>query len=261
MRIATFNVNSIRSRLHAVERLIEHDAPDVICFQETKCQNADFPQDFFASRGYETAFMGMKSYNGVAIASRLGIGGASFGVGDGRDTEQDRCRLAIADVRGVTVICAYMPQGREVGTGEFAYKLDFFARVRAMLDARYDPSGMLLLAGDLNVAPTDIDVTHPENKRGHVCFCDEAKRALADVTAWGLVDVYRMHRPDPGEFSFWDYRVKGALERNIGWRIDHLLASRPLADVCKDAYTARELRAMEKPSDHTAVAGDFDTAS
>lgn len=260
MKIATFNVNSIRARLHVMERFLADDAPDVLCLQETKCQNGDFPTDLFASRGYEVAFSGMKSYNGVAIASRVGIEGASFGIGDGRDTEQDACRIARARVCGVEVICAYMPQGKEIGTPEFEYKLEFFDRVRAMLDARSDPSSHVLLVGDLNVAPTDIDVTSPERKRDHVCFCEEAKRALANITDWGFVDAYRKHRPGPGEFSFWDYRVKNSLDKNIGWRIDHILATKPLADVCTDAYAARDLRAMERPSDHTAVVGVFDIA-
>lgn len=258
MKIATFNVNSLRARLPIVQRFLEDDAPDVLCLQETKCRDEDFPEPFFAELGYSVAHRGMKSYNGVAIASKLELSEVSFGIGDGRDTEQDECRIARAKVAGVSVICAYMPQGRELDTDEFRYKLEFFSRLRAMLDARHSTDERLLWTGDLNVAPTDADVTHPENKRKHVCFCQEAKDALAGVLSWGLVDVFRMHKKGDGEFTFFDYRVKDALDRNIGWRIDHLYATRPLADASTDAYVVRSLRAMERPSDHTAVVGAFD---
>jgi exodeoxyribonuclease-3 len=119
------------------------------------------------------------------------------------------------------------------------------------------PKERLVLVGDLNVAPTDIDVTHPENKRDHVCFHEEVREAFRSLCSTGLVDVFRKHRPGEGEFSFWDYRVKGALERNIGWRIDHILATALLADVSIDSYSDREPRSWEKPSDHTAVVAEF----
>lgn len=259
MRIATFNVNSLKARLPIVETYLRSEtAPDVLCLQETKCQDKDFPADFFKDLGYEAAFRGMKSYNGVAIVSREAMTDVSFGLCDGEDSEIDTCRMASATVRGVRVICTYAPQGREMDSPEFEYKLSFMRRVRKKLEREHTPRDLVLWTGDLNVAPTDIDVTHPENKRGHVCFCGEAKASLADVVSWGLVDIYRKHKPDPGEFSFFDYRVKDALSRNIGWRIDHLLATEPLAERSVDAWTERGLRAMERPSDHTAVAVDLD---
>lgn len=257
-KIATFNVNSLKARLPIVETWLADEAPDVVCFQETKCQDADFPVDFFTSRGYSVAYRGMKSYNGVAIASRTAAAQTLFGFGDGEDAEQDLCRLASAAFGDLHVICAYVPQGKSIDSPDFGYKLDFFARIRRMLERRYSTTDRVILVGDLNVAPTDIDVTNPKNKRDHVCFCDEVKAALADTASWGLVDVFRQKRPDAGEFSFFDYRVKDALARNIGWRIDHLLATEPLAALCTDAYVVRELRAMDRPSDHTAVVGVFE---
>lgn len=257
--IATFNVNSLKSRLPIVAHFLRGaDAPDIVCFQETKCQDADFPVNFFAELGYRAVFRGMKSYNGVAIASRDAPDEVSFGFGDGEDREQDFARLAVARFGALNVVGSYVPQGKEMNLPDFAYKLRFFERLRALFERRYSPSDFLLWTGDLNVVPTDMDVTHPENKRSHVCVCQEARDALAGVTSWGLVDAFRKHRPDPGEFSFWDYRVKGALERNIGWRIDHLFVTKPLAERSLDAYAVRELRAMERPSDHTAVVGVFD---
>lgn len=258
-RIATFNVNSLKARLPIVEYFLRgENAPDIVCFQETKCRDADFPVDFFADLGYKAVFRGMKSYNGVAVVSREEPDEASFGFGDGEDQEQDFARLAVTSFGKLNIVNSYVPQGKEMQLPDFAYKLRFFERIRALFEKKYNPSELLLWTGDLNVAPTDIDVTHPENKRGHVCVCQEARLALEGVASWGLADVFRKHRPEPGEFSFWDYRVKGALERNIGWRIDHLFATKPLADRSRGVYAARDLRAMERPSDHTAVVGIFD---
>lgn len=259
MRIATFNVNSLKARLPIVESFLKSDtAPDVLCFQETKCQDHDFPVEFFSELGYHCAFKGMKSYNGVAIVSRERPEEARFGFEDGNDSEQDCARLAVARFKKFSVVCTYVPQGKSMELPDFQYKLEFFKRLRELFGKRFKKSDSLLWTGDINVAPTDIDVTHPENKRTHVCFSQEAKDALAGVMSWGFEDVYRMHRPGEGEFSFWDYRVPKALERNIGWRIDHLFATKPMAKASTDAYTERGLRAMERPSDHTAVVGVFD---
>lgn len=259
MRIATFNVNSLKSRLPLVAHFLEGEtAPDVPCFQETKCQDKDFPVDFFSERGYVSAFRGMKSYNGVAIVSKTPPDSVSFGFEDGEDQEQDYARLAVAGFDGMSVVCSYVPQGKSMELPDFAYKLRFFERLRNLFVRRFSPADPLIWTGDINVAPTDIDVTHPENKRTHVCFCREAKDALANVMSWGFVDVFRKHRPEAGEFSFWDYRVPNALARNIGWRIDHIFATESLASRSSGAYAARDLRAMDRPSDHTAVVGVFD---
>jgi exodeoxyribonuclease-3 len=258
-RVSTFNVNSLKSRLPIVERFIGSDsAPDILCLQETKCQDKDFPAEFFRERGYFPAFRGMKSYNGVAVISKSEPEDVMFGFGDGEDSEQDFARLAVARFAEMAVVCSYVPQGKSVDSPDFRYKLRFFERLRGLFESRFSASERLLWTGDINVAPEDMDVTHPENKRDHVCCCQEVKDALSGVLSWGFVDVFRKHRPDPGEFSFWDYRVPRALERNIGWRIDHLFATKPLADRSADACAARELRALERPSDHVAVTGVFD---
>jgi exodeoxyribonuclease-3 len=257
-KIATFNVNSLKARLPIVERFLRDETPDIVCFQETKCQDADFPDDFFAGLGYAVAFRGMKSYNGVAIASQSAPDECSFGFDDGIDSEQDAARIAVARFGGLRVINTYVPQGKSMDLPDFQYKLRFFERLRFLLERRFSPSDLLLWTGDINVAPDDIDVTHPENKRDHVCVCQESRDALASVLKWGFADVYRKHRPEPGEFSFWDYRVKDALSRNIGWRIDHFFATSPLAALSRDVYAVRGLRAMDRPSDHTAVVAEFD---
>lgn len=257
-KIATFNVNSIRSRMPIVEKFLADDAPDIACFQETKCRDEEFPASSFDALGYRVAFRGMKTYNGVAIASRDEPTSVTFGLGDGEDEERDECRIAFAAFGPLSVVCTYAPQGREIGTDEFAYKLRFFERVKRAFEKRFSPGDLVLWLGDLNVAPTDADLTNPKGKKDHVCVCADARAALEDVVSWGLVDVFRKHRPDAGEYTFFDYRVKDAFARNIGWRIDHLFATKKLADLSRDAYVARELRAMERPSDHTAVVASFD---
>ena len=259
IKISTFNVNSLRARLPIVENFLSgEDAPDILCLQETKCMDSDFPADFFTALGYECSYRGMKSYNGVAIASRMRPDSVSAGFDDGSDSEQDRARVIRAGFGNLNVVCTYVPQGKEMTSPDFEYKKKFLQRLRAMFERDYKLSDLMLWIGDINVVPTDIDVTHPENKRDHVCVCYEIRESLENVISWGLVDVFRKHRPDPGEFSFWDYRVRGAFERNTGWRIDHLYATPALADLSSDAYVVRRLRALERPSDHTAVTGVFD---
>jgi len=256
--IATFNVNSLKARLPIVDSFLSGEgAPDILCLQETKCRDGEFPVDFFTQKGYECAYSGMKSYNGVAVVSREKPDEAEPGFGDGEDSEQDMARILRARFGSLDVVCSYVPQGREMTSPEFQHKKHFLERVRALFEKNYSTSGRMLWTGDLNVAPLDMDVTHPENKRDHVCVCEEARAALAGVVSWGLVDVFRKHLPNPGEFTFWDYRVKGALERNIGWRIDHLFATPPLAEASLGVRVVRELRVMDRPSDHTAVVAEF----
>ncbi|GHV27179.1 exodeoxyribonuclease III [Synergistales bacterium] len=258
IKIATFNVNSIKARIPVLEHYLSDDMPDILCLQETKCADGAFPSAFFETFGYHAVFRGMKSYNGVAVISKAEPDEFSFGFADGGDSEEDACRLAVTKFGQLNLVCAYVPQGNEIGSEKFAYKLRFLERLRAMFDRRFAPSDLLLWAGDINVAPLDIDVTHPESKRDHVCVCEQAREALNGVLSWGLSDVLRKFRPGAGEFTFWDYRVKDALSRNIGWRIDHLFASAPLYEKSAGVYAARELRAMERPSDHTALIGVFD---
>ncbi len=255
-RMATFNVNSVKSRLPVLDFWLDSpDAPDVVCLQETKCQDADFPASFFADKGYAVAFKGMKSYNGVAVFSKEPLEEVAFGFDDGADSDSDRARVVRARVGDVHIVNTYVPQGKSIESPDFEYKLRFFERILALFERDYRMEDKLLWTGDLNVAPTDRDVTHPENKRDHVCFHRDVQHAFEEVCSWGLVDVFRKHRNGDGEFSFWDYRVKDSLARNIGWRIDHLLATPSLAERSRDAYAVRELRAMERPSDHTAVVG------
>lgn len=266
LKIATFNVNSVRTRAPILEKwLSSSKAPDVLCLQETKSQDVDFPIDFFDSLGYKAVFKGMKSYNGVAIVSKITPKNVAFGLGDGKFedeamSESENARVVRASFGDVNVLNTYIPQGKSIDHSDYPYKLAFLARVRDLLEREYKPSDKVVWVGDLNVAMTDIDLTNPKTNRQHPCFHEDVKQALENVMSWGLVDIFRQHRPDAGEFTYWDYRVKDSLTRNIGWRIDHILGTESQAALCTAVEVERELRAMERPSDHTAVVASFKEA-
>jgi exodeoxyribonuclease-3 len=256
MSIATFNVNSVRSRIPILERWLPASGVDVLCLQETKTVDETFPAAFFESLGYDVAFRGEKSYNGVAIASSRPLEDVHFGFEDGEEPSAET-RLIRASVNGVNIVNTYVPQGKAIDHPDYRYKLRFLRRLSALFGREYDKDGLLVWLGDLNVAPTDMDVTHPERKKDHVCFHEDLKTLFEEVKGWGLSDLFRKYRPGEGEFSFWDYRVKNALERNIGWRIDHMLTTKSLEEKSVDCYVDREPRSWEKPSDHTPMVARF----
>jgi len=262
VNIGTFNVNSVKSRMPILGQwLASAEAPDILCLQETKCRDEEFPADFFTELGYSCIFSGMKSYNGIAVLSKIAPDEAEFGLGDGlaeaEKAESENARVARVRFGDLKIINTYIPQGKEIDHPDYQYKLRFFDRIHSLLKRNYNETDKLLWVGDLNVAPEDIDVTHPDTKRNHVCFHSDVKESFANVMSWGLVDIFRRHRPGEGEFSFWDYRVKDSLARNIGWRIDHILGTEKIAGLCIDVKVERALRAMERPSDHTAVTARF----
>ncbi len=254
MRVVTWNVNSVRSRLDRVGAWLERHAPDVVCLQETKTVDETFPAEPLKALGYEQALFGQKTYNGVAILSRQKMTGVRRGLpGDG---PEDQKRLIAAEIDGVTVINIYVPNGSEVGSDKFAYKLDWLARLRDFLDSSFDPQTPLVLCGDFNIAPEDRDVHDPEEWRGKVLFHPDEHAALARLREWGLVDALRLHHAQEGLYTWWDYRA-ASFRRNRGMCIDHLLLTRPLAERCLDVTIDKEERAGEKPSDHAPVMATF----
>lgn len=262
VNIGTFNVNSVKSRLPILESFLRGEgAPDILCLQETKCPDPNFPVDFFENLGFSVVFRGMKSYNGVAIISKKTPDAYSFGLGDGEARgyleECEESRVICARFGDLHILNTYVPQGKEIDNPDYAYKLRFLERVKNLLGRKFKPDGKVLWLGDLNVAPTDIDVTNPKNKKNHVCFHKDVKEMFENVKSWGLTDIFRKYHPEAGEFSFWDYRVPNAFDRNIGWRIDHILGTETLAGESRDSWVVRGLRAMERPSDHTAVMASF----
>lgn len=255
MKVASFNVNSIRARLPIVVEWLRENKPDVLAVQETKVQDADFPAAAFGEIGYRCVFRGQKSYNGVALFSPHPLEDVEFGLAD---EPHDEPRLLKARVQGVTIVNTYVPQGYVPDTDKFRYKLAWFDRLGVYFRERFDPTDALLWVGDLNIAPQPIDVYDPEALLGHVCFHPKVHDALAKVMRWGFTDVFRMLCPDARQYTFWDYRAGNAFRRNFGWRLDHIMATAPLAQKCRRCTIDKAPRAAARPSDHTPVIAEFD---
>ena len=274
MRIATWNVNSLKARQEAVERWLARAEPDVLLIQETKLSDADAPVMPMRMLGYEMAHHGEGRWNGVAILSRVGLDDVVTNFGDGpvRDSsagatvavsEEDfdplgEARMVSAVCGGVRVASLYAPNGREVGSPFFDGKLRWFERLSRWLAETRSPDEPLVLGGDFNVTPADIDVWSPARAHGGTHVSEPEREALARLRGWGLVDTYRMQRPEAGRFSWWDYRA-GMFHRNEGMRIDLLYATPPVASRVVWAEIDREARkGPPTPSDHTPVVIDLD---
>jgi exodeoxyribonuclease-3 len=256
MKIATFNVNSIRKRLDIVLDWLARYKPDVLCLQETKVQDADFPIDAFAGSGYHVTYRGMKSFNGVAVLSRTSPELVSSGLGNSSDGE-DHARLLRVVVRGLPIINTYIPQGFSIDSPKYAYKLGWYQRLHSYFKRHFSSNKPVVWCGDMNVAPEPIDVHHPDKHLKHVCFHEDARRAYQETVSWGFVDVYRFRYPKKQQYTFWDYRQPSALENNRGWRIDHILATPVLAQQCKKVAVDVNPRRADNPSDHTVLWAEF----
>jgi exodeoxyribonuclease-3 len=249
MRIATWNVNSLKQRLPKVTDWLAASRVDVLLMQETKLADEAAPDMAFRMVGYELAHHGEGRWNGVAIASRVGIAEVQRGLG--ADPDPDGARFVSAVCGGVRVASLYAPNGRQVGSEFWTAKLAWYARLRAWLDGR-NPEEALVIGGDFNVAPTDLDVWSPAAFVGATHVTVEERAAFGSLLEWGLVDAYRLHHPDGGRFSWWDYRA-GSFHKGEGMRIDHLLATRPLVPRLISAHIDREARKNPIPSDHAPV--------
>ncbi len=255
-KIATYNVNSIRSRLHIVIPWLRENRPDVLCMQETKVEDAKFPVGDFEQAGYHVVFSGGKQYSGVAIASLEKPEGVSSGLEDMEPFDTDRLIRGVYS--GISILNLYVPQGRDRSLPQFQYKLEWFARLRDFLERHYSPSDMLVCCGDINVAREEIDVHNPEKILGHADYTPEVWDAFDTITSWGLSDVFRKHHPgEAGQYAFFDYRVPGAVSRGMGWRVDHILATSSLTDLSVDCHIDLNPRLAEKPSDHTVMVAEF----
>lgn len=254
-KIATFNVNSIRSRLHIVIPWLRKNKPDVLCMQETKVENRRFPEADFHRIGYHVVFSGSKGRNGVAIASLEEPEYVEVGL-DSNPRDEDR--LIRARISGIDVINTYIPQGFKIDSEKYRYKLQWLERLREYFERTVNMDKYVAWCGDMNVAPQPIDVHSPERLKNHVCFHEDARKAYKKVLDLGFVDLLRKFHPDERVYTFYDYRVKNAIERGLGWRVDAILASPPLAEKCTNCYVDMEPRLMEKPSDHTPLVAEFD---
>jgi len=253
MRVATWNVNSIRARLERVRDWTAAVRPDVLCLQETKVRDEDFPLETFAALGYQAAVHGQRGYNGVALLSPHPLEDVQRGFDDGEDDTGSR--LVAATVRGLRVTSVYVPNGQIVGSDAWDVKLQWFARLKRLVVRRAD--GLAVVCGDFNVAPEERDVYAPEFWKTQVLFHPAARAALRDLCEAGLVDTLRLHRQEGGLYSWWDYRML-AFPKNLGLRIDLVLASPALAARCTEASIDREARKGKLPSDHAPALASFD---
>ena len=255
MKIATWNVNSINIRMPQLLGWLDRTDVDVVCFQETKTIDDNFPLDDLQNAGYEAAFMGQKSYNGVAIISKFPITNVQKNYLD--DDDEAPKRLIAATINGVRIVNTYIPNGTELWTDKFTFKLDWLQRLRRFFDDTCDVNNDVLLCGDFNVATDEIDVWDVPTWTGKLHFTKTERAAMHHVKQWGFVDVFRKLNPDLQEFSWWNYR-EGAWQRNRGLRIDHIWTSPPLADKCTGCWIDKQPRGLEKPSDHAPVVAEFE---
>jgi len=254
LTFATFNTNSVRARLPIILDWLDREHSDVLCLQETKAQDKDFPSDSFEAAGYHVAFKGQKSYNGVAIISEQPLDKIRTNL---YDSSEEEARFISAIIGDIPVINVYVPQGVALGTEKFEYKLRWFRDLLSHIQENYDPDMPLLLTGDFNVALEPMDVFDPEKFRGEVGFHPDEQAVLQEFLDWGFVDIFRKHQTDGGHYTFWDYRIPNALKRRMGWRIDYILATESLSQKSRKVWIDTHARGLPKPSDHTFLVAEF----
>lgn len=255
MKLLVWNVNSIRARHERALAVAKRHEPDVMCLQELKATDEEFPTEDFERLGYRCTLNAQKTYNGVAILSREEPTDVTRGMDDGVDDPQ--ARLLSGVMSGMRIVCAYFPNGATLDSPKYQYKLAWMKRLRAWLDRTFDPKEPLVLAGDFNVAIDDADVAFPDKWRDSVLFHESARDALAEVRSFGLVDVFRKHHPEGGIYSWWDYR-RLSFPKGNGLRIDHVYATAKVAEASTGAEIDRTERKGQSPSDHAPVIASFD---
>ncbi len=261
MKIATWNVNSIRSRQQQVIEWLQVNPVDVLCLQETKVIDQDFPRSPFEQLGYHTYISGQKSYNGVAIFSLSPMQNISSGFSTilGADVVGDfdiQKRLITGVIDDIHIINLYVPNGASVGSEKYYYKLDWLKLLRKYLENLLDKSPKLCVCGDFNIVPEDRDIYNPESHKNSVGLSKPEREALQEILQLGLVDAFRQFTSAGGHYSWWDYRA-AAFPHNHGWRIDHHYLSLPLSQKAISCIIDQSPRKLAKPSDHTPVIVEF----
>jgi len=260
MKLATWNINSLKVRLPQVLDWLAANPVDALCLQELKLTDENFPLDAFTQMGYHAAWAGQKTYNGVAILTRE-PGSAMVRNIPGMDDPQQRL-LAVtlpSPAGDVRIVCVYCPNGQAVGSDKYAYKLDWFQHLHRWLGQELQAYPRLAILGDYNVAPADEDVHNPAKWEGQVLVSEPERAAFRALLDLGLTDSFRMFEQPEKSFSWWDYR-QFAFRRNAGLRIDHILLSAPLAQRCVSCVIDKAPRSNEQPSDHTPVVAALDLA-
>ena len=253
MKLVTWNVNSLKVRLPQLLDWLAAHAPDVVCLQETKLADANFPADALRAAGYEAVFSGQKTYNGVAILSRRPAQDVAVGIPGFADEQK---RVIAATVDGVRVVCVYVPNGQSVGSDKYEYKLRWLEALRGWLAAELKSRTRIAVLGDFNVAPAEADVHDPKLWEGQVLFSSPEREALQGLLDTGFKDAFRLFEQPEKSFTWWDYRMN-AFKRGMGLRIDHILLSEPLAASCASCTIDVEARKAERPSDHAPVAAEL----
>lgn len=255
MLIASWNVNSITVRLEAVLKWLAAVKPDVLCLQETKIIDEKFPVTAFQQCGYHCVFAGQPTYNGVAILAKTSLTDTKkhLPVAKGNNSQ----RFIQANVKRLTIVNTYVPNGQAIDSDKFVYKLNFLRALKKYLSTECNTRQPLVWCGDFNIAPEEIDTYDAAATAGQV-MCSEVERTLLEeIKSLGFTDTFRLHTSAPGHFSWWDYRM-GAFRRNLGFRIDHIWANISLAKSCTKAWIDKEPRKWERPSDHAPVLAEFD---
>lgn len=263
MKIATWNVNSIKVRLPQLLEWLKNDRPDIVLLQELKCTDDTFPAMEIEGLGYHIATHGQKTYNGVAILSKYKLDDIHKGLAGDDNDLQARYIEAVASlpanpagIGAIRVASVYVPNGQDVTSDKFPYKLQFLERLHDHLKNLLTYGEMLVVGGDYNIAPADIDVHHPKQWEGSVLTHDDVRRALRRTSNLGFSDAFRQSQPNMQAFSWWDYRGNG-FEHDEGLRIDHLLLSPLAADLLKNCHIERQMRAAVKASDHAPIVAEF----
>ncbi|GIZ52106.1 exodeoxyribonuclease III [Noviherbaspirillum aridicola] len=249
MKLATWNVNSLKVRLPQVLQWLSENPVDVLCLQETKLTDDKFPQAEIEAAGYQVAYTGQKTYNGVAILSRLPMTDV---VRNNPRFQDEQQRIIAATIDGMRIVCAYIPNGQAVGTDKYLYKLRWLDALHEWLAEELQAYPQLALLGDYNIAPDERDVHDPKAWEGQVLFSEPERSQFQRLQALGLKDAFRLFEQPEKTFSWWDYRMM-AFRRNMGLRIDHILLSPPLAARCTACIVDRAPRKWEQPSDHAPV--------
>jgi exodeoxyribonuclease-3 len=253
MKLATWNVNSLKVRLPQVLDWAGRHRPDVLCLQETKLEDANFPSREIAEAGYQVLCSGQKTYNGVAILSLAAGAECAIGIADYEDVQK---RVIAASVEGVRVVCAYVPNGESVESDKYQYKLKWLRAFRSWLEVQLARYPRLAVLGDFNVAPEPRDVYDAKAWEGQVLFSEPERSAFARLLDLGLRDAFRLFAQAERSYTWWDYRLN-AFRRNMGLRIDHILLSEELAKVCAACVVDLEPRKNERPSDHAPVIAEL----
>jgi exodeoxyribonuclease-3 len=255
LKIATWNVNSLRVRLPHVLQWLSHAQPDVLALQETKLQDVDFPHADFQAVGYDVVYSGQKTYNGMAILSRKPGVDIITDIPGLHDPQRRVLGITIGDIR---ILNLYVPNGASLISDKYSYKLHWLAQLTAYLASEIIIHPKMIILGDFNIAPFDIDIHNPENVVGQILCSEPERAAYQQILQVGFTDCFRHIHPEAVSYSWWDYRMN-AFKRNLGWRIDLILSSQALLANCLTCSIDKEPRGWERPSDHTPVIAEFST--